>query len=83
MEKVIEAVVKTDKYRTAAWSLVIEEGRKYAMMKTHRKYMDGDRIVSVGADEQTEYIDQYKANLLRYIEDAFLEDALVGISIDK
>jgi hypothetical protein len=76
--KTVEAIMKAHAYRRGAWVKVIEESRKYAMMKTHGKYIENGKVITVSYNDRQSYEDLFKGNLLRYAEDAFLEDALVG-----
>ena len=82
INRVVDQVLKAQKYRNGAWLKVIEEGRKYAMMKSTGKYVDhNDTIISVSGSDTEAYLEQYKWSLLRAVEDAFVEDALLGMSI--
>ena len=81
IQQVVEQALKAQKYRNGAWLKVIEEGRQYAMMKTTGKYIKGDAVMHVGMHDQESYIEMFKNKLLYAVEDAFVEDALLGISI--
>ena len=81
IQQVVEQTLKAQKYRNGAWLKVIDEGRKYAMMKATGKYIERDSVISVGLSDRESYIEMFRNNLLHAVEDAFVEDALLGISI--
>lgn len=81
IKQVVDEALKAQKYRNGAWLKVIDEGRKYAMMKATGKYIKGDSVISISFSDRESYIEMFRNNLLHAVEDAFVEDALVGISI--
>ncbi len=81
IQQVVDQALKAQKYRNGAWLKVIEEGRKYAMMKATGKYIKGDAVMQVGMHDRESYIEMFRSNLLHAVEDAFVEDALLGMAI--
>lgn len=81
LEALLNTAVQAQNYRSAAWSRVVEEGRKYAMMKSMGKYIENGVVISVSFGDRKNYEEMFMGNVLRRIEDAFTEDALVGIAV--
>lgn len=80
---IAERLQKSQNLQTAAWKRVIEEARKYAMMKAHGKYIESNGcIASIAHSDRKSYEDMFIRNLLMYIEYAYVEDAMVGVALE-
>lgn len=79
----VEEVLKARNYQTAAWDKVKTVGRQYAQMKTMCSYIENGVCRLISRSEQTQYTEVFKRNLLRAVEDAFLEDAVVGGTLNN
>ncbi len=70
-------------YQRGAWVKVQEIGRNWAMVKAHGCYMErGDRI-SLCFSDRKNYEEMFLGNLLRAVDDAFIEDAIAGQAFDN
>lgn len=83
----LELLLKAQKCQTEAWQAVITIARQYQQMKLHGSYVersiDGPYVISVCGSEVERYTVMFHENMLRAIERAFLEDALVGQALTK
>lgn len=84
MEEIIKEVKKAQGMQTAAWMRVIRVARAWAQMKTHGSYIQPNgSVCTVGYSEIPDQLKFYQQDLLRSIEQAFLEDALTGQAIQQ
>lgn len=81
INQVVEKVLEAQRFRNGAWTRVIEEGRKYALMKGSGCYVENEKLIKVSFSDVESYTRMFQENLLRYVEDAVVEDTLVGMAI--
>lgn len=79
---VVKELLKTRAYQKGAWQKVVDESRAYFLMKTRGVYVEsGGNTVSVGHRDQERMTEAYRDSLLRAVERACTEDALMGAAI--
>jgi hypothetical protein len=81
MAEIVAALQKSRSYQRGAWLLVTEAARKYAQMKAHGSYMENGNCITVCATDRENYTEMFKGNLLRAVEKAYAEDAIMGAAL--
>jgi hypothetical protein len=81
LAKIVEALQKNRSYQRGAWLLVTEAARKYAQMKAHGSYIDRGNSVTVCFSDRENMTKMYADEVLRAIERAYAEDALMGAAL--
>ena len=70
-------------YQRGAWVKVQECGRQWAMVKAHGCYVERGNRISLSKRDQESYEEMFRENLLRAVQDAFIEDAITGQTFDE
>lgn len=78
---IVEELRKSRAMQRGAWAQVTEAARKYAQMKAHGSYMENGNCVAVCFSDRKNYTEMFKENLLRDVERAFAEDAIMGAAL--
>jgi len=77
-------LAKHVKYQNGAWAEVQRIARQYAMMKAHGRFIETNgELIEVNRASIEQYVEMFKENLLRAIERAFVEDALLGVALGE
>ncbi len=79
----LEAILQAQRYQAGAWQKVVDCGRKYAMMKATGSYMENGNRISLSRSDIKRYEEMFLENLARAAEDAFVEDAIVGATLQE
>lgn len=79
MTKVVQALQKNRSLQRSAWLKVTEAARKYAQMKAHGSYINCGNSITVSDRENMTKM--YADEVLRTIERAYAEDALMGAAL--
>lgn len=82
-EELVKKLEKAVAYQRGAWAKVEECGRKYAQMKVFGSYNENGSLIRVGYNDRKSYEEMFRDNLLRACEDAFQEDAQVGVEFHQ
>jgi len=86
INKIIEMLRTAQGMQSGAWALVQRVARQYAQVKLHGSYIDGSgsgHCVSVGHAQRERMAAHFLEELLREVERAFLEDALMGQTVQQ
>lgn len=84
LETLITEVKLAASFQAGAWSKVIKQARVYAHMKAHGSFVERrgpnnlETVVRICASDRERYEKVFLSNLLFAIEDAFVEDAMLG-----
>lgn len=84
LEQIIAKLAESQRLHTAAWEEVRRAGRKYAQMKLHGSCIDshGNNVL-VHFSSRKDHEQHFEREVLSAIERAFLEDALLGASVQQ
>lgn len=78
--KLLDRIAKSEAYNAGAWSRVVKEAKKYAMMKSFGKYIevrgDNECMISVGYSDRESYTKMFAENVLLYSLDALAESSI-------
>lgn len=83
IEQIIKTLREGQSMQTEAWALVLRCARQYAQVKLHGSYIENGRCILLGKRDQESYQSMFRENLLREVERAFLEDALMGQALQE
>jgi hypothetical protein len=84
LEKVVSALDTARKLQRGAWDRVQNKARQWAMLKAHGVYInEHGHSVRVSSGELDTYERVFRSNLLQEVEQAFAEDALMGIAVSN
>jgi hypothetical protein len=87
MDKQLEQIViklrEGRQMQTSAWDEVLREARQYAQVKLHTSYIENGRVIQLNRRDSDAYVNMIRDNLLRACERAFLEDALMGATLQQ
>lgn len=78
---IVEELRKSRAMQRGAWLQVVQSARKYAQMQAHGSYMENGNFHSVCFSDRKNYTEMFKENLLRDVERAFAEDAIMGAAL--
>lgn len=78
---VVAELAKSRNFQKAAWQRVIDTGRQYAQMRAHGSYMENGSCISVCFSSRDDMANMFRDNLLRAVEQAYAEDAIVGAAL--
>ena len=78
--KLLDRISKSEAYKAGAWRRVVEEAKKYAMMKSFGTYLEvrgnNECMMHVGHSEREQYTKMFADNVLRYSLDALAESSI-------
>ena len=80
-KEVLEELLKAKSYQEARWLKVIARSREYAQLKLHGSYVDCSGSTVIAGSSRDHLLQRATDDLLREIESAFLEDALLGAAV--
>jgi hypothetical protein len=83
LEQIITTLREGQQMHTAAWNEVLRCARQYVQMKLHCSYIENGRCIRIHPTDQKDTLDMFTRDLLQACERAFLEDALLGASLQQ
>lgn len=82
IERIIKTLRAGSEMQASAWQQVQKVARQYVQMKLYGSYIDNDRCVNIGSGCDR-MVAHFQEELLREVERAFLEDALMGQTLQE